>query len=307
MRNRKLAQVIFKGHEAFHDPTYTALTYNPRRMNDLAIAQYAARRGAAVLLHYWETLGKDDADLKARNDWVSTADRESEQAIVSFIREHCPTDAFLGEESGRTGGATSDRMWVIDPLDGTSNYLQHFPVWSVSIALRRNKETVTGVIYEPLREIFFTAELGSGAYRNDARMYVSDQATVEGSFLATGFPFRAQDYVEYYCAIFQDVIRRAKGVRRAGSAALDLAYTAAGVFDGFFELHLAPWDVAAGSLLVTEAGGKVTDFSGGDRWLERGNILGATKETHADLLKLINKHVREEQLDRRKGPRLFAQ
>jgi myo-inositol-1(or 4)-monophosphatase len=129
-------------------------------------------------------------------------------------------------------------------------------------------------------------------------MRVSDQATVEGSFLATGFPFRAQQYVSVYCAIFQDVIRVAKGVRRAGSAALDLAYTAAGIFDGFFELHLSPWDVAAGSLLVTEAGGVVTDFSGGDRWLERGNIVGAPPGIHADLLAMIGRHVTEEMLDR---------
>jgi len=272
-------------------------------MNDMDIAREAARRGAEVLLRYWETLGKDDADLKARNDWVSAADRESEQAIVAFIHEHCPTDAFLGEESGRTGGAGANRVWVIDPLDGTSNYLQHFPVWSVSIALRTKNETAIGVIYEPLRDLFFTAERGAGAFRNESRMHVSDQDKVEGSFLATGFPFRAQEYVEAYVAIFTDIIRVSKGVRRAGSAALDLAYTAAGVFDGFFEMHLAPWDIAAGALLVTEAGGTVTDFSGGQAWLERGNIVGAAPKVHKDLLSVIARHVHEEQLDHRKGSR----
>jgi len=269
-------------------------------MNDLDIAREAARRGAAVLLRHWETLGKDDADLKARNDWVSAADRESEEEIVSAIREHCPHDAFLGEESGLTAG-TADRMWVIDPLDGTSNYLQHFPIWTVSIALRRGNETVVGVIYEPLRDLFFTTERGSGAYRNDKRMSVSTQAQVDGSFLATGFPFRAQEYVESYVAIFADVIRVSKGVRRAGSAALDLAYTAAGIFDGFFEMHLSPWDVAAGALLVTEAGGVVTDFSGGQRWLDRGNIVGASPKVHAELMEVIGRHVSEDQLDHRKA------
>jgi myo-inositol-1(or 4)-monophosphatase len=136
-------------------------------------------------------------------------------------------------------------------------------------------------------------------------MRVSDQPAVEGSFLATGFPFRAQEYVTVYVTIFEDVIRIAKGVRRAGSAALDLAYTAAGVFDGFFEIHLAPWDVAAGSLLVREAGGLVTDFSGGDRWLERGNIVGAPSAVHEDLLRMIGRHVHEDQLDHRKTPRLL--
>jgi myo-inositol-1(or 4)-monophosphatase len=273
-----------------------------RRVNDVDAAVEAARRGAAVLLKYWEHLGKDDADVKARNDWVSKADRESEQAIVESLRGRFPGDAILGEEFGldETG---SQRTWIIDPLDGTSNYLQHFPVWSISIALRQGDEFTAAVIYEPLRDLFFTAERGAGAFRGDDRMRVSDHDGVEGSFLATGFPFRAQEYVTTYVHIFEDVIRVAKGVRRAGSAALDLAYTAAGVFDGFFEMHLAPWDVAAGSLLVREAGGRITDFSGGDRWLERGNIIGASPAVHEQLIAMINRHVHEEQLDHRKSSR----
>jgi myo-inositol-1(or 4)-monophosphatase len=264
-------------------------------MNDIDIAVEAARRGADVLLGHWQQLGKDDADLKARNDWVSRADRESEDAIFGFIREHHPTDAFLGEETGSSEGS-SGRTWIIDPLDGTSNYLQHFPMWSISIALRDAGETIAAVIYEPLREIFYTAERGAGAYRNDQRMRVSTHERVEGSFLATGFPFRAQNYVKTYVAIFEDVIRVSKGVRRAGSAALDLAYTAAGVFDGFFEIHLAAWDVAAGALLVTEAGGRVTDFSGGQRWLDRGNIIGASPGVHEELLQVIGRHCSEDDL-----------
>jgi myo-inositol-1(or 4)-monophosphatase len=276
--------------------------YNPPRMNDLEIAIEAARRGAAILLQYWEQLGKEDADLKARNDWVSKADRESEAAIMSTIRELSPGDAFVGEESGQLG--SSERTWIIDPLDGTSNYLQHFPFWSVSIGLRKGGDTIAGLVYEPLRDIFFTAERGAGAFRNGERVNISSQETVEGSFLATGFPFRAQEYVAPYVAIFEDVIRKSKGVRRAGSAALDLAYTAAGVFDGFFEMHLAPWDVAAGALLVEEAGGVVSDFSGGQRWFERGNILGSSRGVHKELLEIIGRHVSEDQLDHRKGQRL---
>lgn len=268
-------------------------------MTNVEVAIEAARRGAAILMKYWEQLGKDDADLKARNDWVSTADRESEQAIVASIAEHHPNDVFLGEEGGRSKG-TSARKWIIDPLDGTSNYLQHFPIWSVSIALQQDGETVAGVIYEPLRDLFFTAERGAGAFRNGKRMRISTQAGLEGSFLATGFPFRAQEYVDAYVGIFADIIRISKGIRRAGSAALDLAYTAAGVFDGFFEMHLAAWDVAAGSLLVTEAGGIVTDFSGGQRWLERGNIVGASPGVHRELMEIIGRHVSEDQLDHRR-------
>ena len=267
-------------------------------MNDVDIAMEAARRGAAVLLHHWETLDKDDADLKSRHDWVSRADRESEKAIVDCIHELSPGDSFLAEESGASEGR-SERTWIIDPLDGTSNYLQHFPFWSVSIGLQRGNELTAAVVYEPLRELFFTAERGAGAYRNGERMHVSDQRGVEGSFLATGFPFRAQEYVSIYVRIFEDVIRKAKGVRRAGSAALDLAYTAAGVFDGFFELHLAAWDVAAGALLIREAGGVMTDFSGGERWMQRGNVVGAGKAVHGELISMIGRHTTEEQLDRR--------
>jgi len=272
-------------------------------MNDIDLATQAARLGAVILLKHWEQLGKDDADLKSRNDWVSRADRESEAAIVSFIREHCPDDAILGEEGGISAEGTSGRTWIIDPLDGTSNYLQHFPMWSISIAVKTNTEITAGVVHEPLRDLFFTAERGAGAFRNGARMHVSNQETLEGSFLATGFPFRAQQFVAVYCAIFQDVISVAKGVRRAGSAALDLAYTAAGIFDGFFELHLSPWDIAAGSLLVTEAGGVFSDFSGGARWLERGNVVGAPAGVHGDLLRVLAQHVREDQLDRRNSNR----
>jgi myo-inositol-1(or 4)-monophosphatase len=269
------------------------------RLNDIDLATQAARLGAVILLKHWEQLGKDDADLKSRNDWVSRADRESEAAIVTFIREHCPDDAILGEEGGISAEGTSGRTWIIDPLDGTSNYLQHFPVWSISIGVKTGNEITAGVVHEPLRDLFFTAERGAGAFRNGERMHVSNQETLDGSFLATGFPFRAQQFVAVYCAIFQEVISVAKGVRRAGSAALDLAYTAAGIFDGFFELHLSPWDIAAGSLLVTEAGGIFSDFSGGDRWLERGNVVGAPRGVHRDLLQVLARHVSEEQLDRR--------
>jgi len=270
-------------------------------MNDVDLATNAAKVAAEILLRYWQRLDRDDADLKGRNDWVSRADRESEAAIVSFLKGHAPDDHFLGEEGGAMGAAsgsgTAERVWVIDPLDGTSNYLQHFPIWSVSIALRRGGETTTGVIYEPLRDQMFVAEKGSGAFLNGRRLAISSQPSLDGAFLATGFPFRFMDHIDVYTAIFHDVIAVSKGLRRAGSAALDLAYTAAGVFDGFFELHLSPWDVAAGSVLVREAGGVVSDFSGGDRFWDRGNIVGASPGVHADLLALISHHTAENRLD----------
>jgi len=270
-------------------------------LNDIEVAIEAARRGAAVLLGYWEKIGKEQADIKARNDWVSTADRESEAAIKSFLREQRPEDATLGEETGSSGAASNGRTWIIDPLDGTSNYLQHLPIWSVSIGLQAGEEIIAGVVHEPLRNVMFSAERGAGAWRDGVRMTASTQDKVEGSFLTTGFPFRAQQYVDVYTSIFRDVIMVAKGVRRPGSAALDLAYTAAGIFDGFFEMHLAPWDVAAGSLLVTGAGGVIPDFSGGNLWMDRGNIVGAAPAVHAELLRIINRHVSEDQLDHRSG------
>ena len=270
-------------------------------MNDIEIAIEAARRGAAVLLRYWENIGKEQADLKARNDWVSAADRESEAAINEFLAQERPDDATLGEETGSSGATENRRTWIIDPLDGTSNYLQHFPIWSISIALKQGDEIVAALVHEPLRDLFFTAERGAGAFRNGVPMRVSDQDKVEASFLTTGFPFRAQQYVGIYTNIFRDIIMVAKGVRRPGSAALDLAYTAAGIFDGFFEMHLAAWDIAAGSLLVTEAGGVISDFSGGDRWMDRGNIVGAPPGVHAELLNIINRYVAEDQLDHRAG------
>jgi myo-inositol-1(or 4)-monophosphatase len=266
-------------------------------MNDVDAATEAARAGAEILLGHWQRLGREDADLKSRNDWVSRADRESETAIVQHLLRSFPDDGVLGEEGSGIAG-TSGRTWIIDPLDGTSNYLQHFPIWSISIGLRKKDEMIAGVIYEPLRDLVFSAERGAGAFRDGARMHVSGQKTIEGSFLATGFPFRAQKYVALYCDIFENVISHAKGVRRAGSAAIDLAYTAAGIFDGFFELHLSKWDFAAGSLMITEAGGVISDFSGGDQWFERGNVVGAPPDVHRELIDMIARYTREEQLDR---------
>lgn len=260
-------------------------------------AREAARAGAEILLGYWQNLGKYDADTKARNDWVSKADRESEKKIIEVIAGSAPNDSFLGEEGGHSSTGTSNRTWIIDPLDGTSNYLRHFPFWSISIGLRDGDEMIGGLVFEPLRDEWFVAEKGAGAWRNGVQIEISDQDGLEGAYIATGFPFRAQKYLDDYIPIFRDVVATAKGVRRAGSAALDLAYTAAGIFDGFFELHLAPWDIAAGALIVREAGGTVSDFSGGERFWERGNIIGAAPAVHRDLVEVIARHTEEDRLD----------
>lgn len=264
--------------------------------NFVTVATDAARAGAAILLEHWQNLGQDDADTKSRNDWVSRADRDSETAIVEVIQKSCSQDSLLCEESGATTRGTTDRTWIIDPLDGTSNYLRHFPFWSISIALRHGDEMIGGLVFEPLRDEWFVAQKGDGTWRNGQRVQVADQPKLDGAFIATGFPFRALEYLDDYMNVFRDVVATAKGVRRAGSAALDLAYTAAGIFDGFFEIHLAPWDIAAGALLVREAGGIVTDFSGGEQFWERGNIVGASPGVHGELVDVIARHTSEGRL-----------
>lgn len=264
-------------------------------MKEIDIATEAAEAGARVLMSHWRDLGAEDADHKTPHDWVSKADREAEEAIKRVISGHSPSDGFLCEESG-VENEGSERVWVIDPLDGTSNYLRHFPFWSISIALRVRDEVVAGLVYRPLGEECFTAELGAGAWRNGERIHVTERPSIDGSFLATGFPFRAQQHLDVYVRIFRDVASRSRGLRRAGSAALDLAYTAAGVFDGFFELALAPWDVAAGSLLVSEAGGIVSDFHGSADYWRTGNIVGAPAAVHRDLVAIIAEYARPEDL-----------
>lgn len=264
--------------------------------NFVNVATDAARAGAEILLGHWQNLGQDDADTKARNDWVSKADRESEARIIEIIRKSHPDDSILGEEGGASTTGTTDRTWIIDPLDGTSNYLRHFPFWSISIALRQGEEMIGGLVFEPLRDEWFVAQKGGGTHRNGERVHVTEQPALDGAFIATGFPFRALKYLDDYMGVFRDVVATAKGVRRAGSAALDLAYTAAGIFDGFFELHLAPWDIAAGGLLVREAGGVVSDFSGGEKFWDSGNIVGAAPGVHRELIDIIGRHTSEGRL-----------
>ncbi len=249
---------------------------------DTAVA--AARSGGEVLLANWRNLPRGSVEEKQKNDFVTYADRESEARIVSAIRARFPDDAFLGEEGGAHGGAASgSRTWIIDPLDGTSNFVSGFPFWCVSIAAREGAELVAAVIWDPLRDEMYTAERGAGAWRNGTRLAVGGRSDLAGAFVATGFPFRNVEKIDQYLALFRAVFVRARAIRRAGSAALDLAYVAAGVFDGFFEFRLAPWDIAAGALLIQEAGGVLTDFDGGSGYLERGNIVAGSAGVAASL------------------------
>jgi len=255
----------------------------------LNIAIKAARRAGSIITRASEDIGSLTINDKGYNDFVTEVDLASEKEIIRVLKASYPDHAFLGEESGLTHQA--DNIWIIDPLDGTTNFLHGFPQYCISIALEQKGEITQAVIYDPNRNDLFTATKGQGAYLNQRRMRVSNKSKLKESILGTGFPFRDFQHLPVYLKIFEEVVRGTSGVRRPGSAALDLAYVAAGWFDGFFEINLSKWDIAAGGLLVTEAGGIVSDFSEKDGWLESGNIVAANPKIYEPLIKIIQSHI----------------
>lgn len=263
----------------------------------LGDAVAAARAGGEVLLRYFGT-----ADLEVRskgeNDFVTRADRESEAAVVSEIRRRYPYHHVLAEEGGSHAGGSGDYQWLIDPLDGTTNFTQGLGIFCVSVACRRGDEVVAGVVLDPLAGDLFSASRGGGAFRNGERLRVSERRRLDGAFLATGYPFRAHAALDVYLGAFREVFLRARAIRRCGAAALDLANTAAGVYDGFFEFRLSPWDIAAGALLIEEAGGRITDLDGGPSYLEGGNVVAGAPGVQADLRAVVARFAREETLAR---------
>jgi myo-inositol-1(or 4)-monophosphatase len=249
------------------------------------IAVRAARQAGKLLLRYYGRVDAKSVSEKGRNDFVSEVDRAAEAAIIDVIRKAYPGHAILAEESGETAG--NDFQWIIDPLDGTTNYLHGFPQFSVSIALRHRGQLESAVVYDPMREEMYTADRGGGAFLNDHRIRVTQRKDLHGALLGTGIPFRDQRFVDLYLAMMKTLIRDTAGIRRPGSAALDFAYLAAGRVDGFWELGLSPWDFAAGVLLVREAGGWVTDLSGGERFFETGNVVAGGLKVHQAMLREI--------------------
>lgn len=248
----------------------------------LNIAIRAARSAGRILLRYYERADQLAVQTKGRNDFVSEVDRSAEAAIIQELRARFPDHAILAEESGSQGD--SEFEWIIDPLDGTTNYLHGFPQFSVSIALRHRGRLEQAVVYDPLREELFTASYGRGAQLNDRRLRVSSRSGLEGALIGTGFPFRDYRHIDAYLGMFRAMLEDTAGLRRPGSAALDFAYVAAGRLDGFWELGLAPWDFAAGALLVTEAGGTVTDLAGGLRQFDTGNVVAGNLKLHKAML-----------------------
>ncbi|MFQ5609259.1 MAG: inositol monophosphatase family protein [Woeseiaceae bacterium] len=257
----------------------------------LNVAVMAARRAGDILIRKLNNPQKLRIERKGHNDFVSDADYAAEKAVMDTVLKHYPDHAFLAEESGVTGDA--DHIWIIDPLDGTTNFLHGFPMFCVSIAVQVNGRVEHGVVYDPLRQEFFTASRGQGAQLEGRKIRVSGQTHLENSLVGTGFPFRQMN-VETgpYLEMLSKVIRNTSGVRRTGAAALDLCYVAAGRLDAFWETGLKSWDLAAGGLIIREAGGIVSGLDGSEDYLDTGHILCGTPKIYAALAKLCAKEIK---------------
>ncbi len=255
----------------------------------LNIAVRAARGAGNIIVRALERVETLTVTEKARNDFVSEVDQRAEQEIIRVIRKAYPQHAILAEESGARAG--NEYEWVIDPLDGTTNFLHGFPQFAVSIALRHRGQVEHATVYDPLREELFTASRGDGAQLNGRRVRVSRRRGLQGALLGTGFPFRAQQHLDTYLAMFKALFPQTAGIRRPGSAALDLAYVAAGRLDGFWEFGLRPWDMAAGALLIEEAGGMVGDFRGTKGYMDSGNIVAGSPKVYQALLQALEPFV----------------
>lgn len=225
---------------------------------------------------------------KAANDFVTNVDQQAEKIIIDTIRDLQPTHSFLCEESGYDGD--SDFQWIIDPIDGTTNFIHGNPQFAISIALKIRDELEVGVIYDPLRQELFTAKRGEGAQLNDRRIRISQQRELPSALIGTGIPFKADAPLDDYFAMLKAVTKQQTNIRRAGSAALDLAWVAAGRLDGFWELGLQPWDIAAGILLIHEAGGRVSDMHGRDP-LKTGNVVAGNPKIHNALLRTVSPYM----------------
>jgi myo-inositol-1(or 4)-monophosphatase len=252
----------------------------------LNVAIEAAHAAGEVMRRQVQHVDAIPFEKKARHDYVSEVDRACEAEIVREIKRFYPDHAFLCEESGASGDG--EYVWVIDPLDGTSNYLHGLPHFAVSIALQINGRTQHAVVYDPIRDELFNASRGSGAFMNNKRMRVSSRNGLDGAVLATAFPFRERDKLPAFGRVFQAVFSKIEDIRRAGTASLDLAWVAAGRMDGYFEIGIKPWDVAAGALLVREAGGVVMDFNGNDAVEDAGSIIAAPYKVMTPLRQIID-------------------
>ena len=249
----------------------------------------AARRAGTVIVRHLDQLERLAIETKGRNDFVSEVDRQAETEIVKVVLAAYPDHGILAEESGHQAG--NEYLWVIDPLDGTTNYLHGYPHFAVSIAVKRANKLEQAVVFDPLRNELFTATRGQGAQLNERRMRVSRVTDLRFALLGTGFPFRAEKHLEIWIDTFRTLLTHSSGIRRAGSAALDLAHVACGRLDGFWEMGLSPWDIAAGALLIEEAGGLIADFGDGQDFLRTGNVVAGNPQIQARVVSLIRPHL----------------
>jgi myo-inositol-1(or 4)-monophosphatase len=257
----------------------------------LNVAVKAARAAGAIINRAALDIESVRVTAKQTNDFVTEVDHAAEEAIISTLLEAYPNHGILAEESGSTrGNPESDHIWIIDPLDGTTNFIHGFPVYCVSIALSVRGKVEQAVVYDPTRNDLFCATKGRGAYMNDRRIRVSKRVRLQECLISTGFPFRPGDHFKEYVQMLTDIMPKCAGLRRPGAAALDLAYLAAGFTDAFFEKGLSPWDAAAGSLLVTEAGGLIGNFTGESDFLDQKECLAANPRVYAQLIPMLGKY-----------------
>jgi myo-inositol-1(or 4)-monophosphatase len=259
----------------------------------LNIAIKAARSAGSIINRAALDLEVLKVGSKGPNDYVSEVDRSAEMIIINTLLEAYPGHGILAEESGREHGAKhSDYVWIIDPLDGTTNFLHGFPVYAVSIALAHRGQVQQAVVYDPTRNDLFFASKGRGAFCNDRRLRVSKRTRITDALIGTGFPFRKGDNFKRYVKMFEEVMQSCAGLRRPGAAALDLCYVAAGYYDGFFETGLSPWDIAAGSLMITEAGGLIGNFTGESDYLYQREVVAGNPKIYGALVQMLTPYSR---------------
>jgi myo-inositol-1(or 4)-monophosphatase len=253
------------------------------------IALRAARKAGDLIARATEDVDRIDVESKSANDFVSEVDRSAEREIIYHLSKAYPDHAFLAEEGGASGNEDSDFRWIIDPLDGTTNFLRGIPHFAVSIACEYRGKIEHAVVLDPIRREEFTASRGRGAQLNGRRIRVSSRGGLEGALLGTGIPFKSRqsEHLPAYCRSLETLAGSCAGIRRAGAAALDLAYVAAGRLDAFWEIGLAPWDIAAGSLLVREAGGLIGDFNGDSNYMDSGNVVCGSPKCFKAVLQVV--------------------
>ena len=249
----------------------------------------AARRAATIINRASFDLDQVRVTRKEHNDFVTEVDKAAEEAIIDVLKSAYPDHAILAEESGASSNLhdENENVWIIDPLDGTTNFIHGFPQYAVSIALQQRGQITQAVIYDPTRNELFTASKGAGAFLNDKRIRVSKRDKLANGLIGTGFPYSDLTHMDEYLAMFRAMTEKSAGLRRPGSAALDLAYVAAGRLDGFFELRLKPWDLAAGALMVSEAGGIVSDFKGEGNYLHYGDVVAGSPKVFVQMLNVL--------------------